>query len=104
MGFLRQDSIITNRDNPLTIGHDVWIGDRVTILGGCKSIGNGAVIAAGSVVTRDVAPYAVVAGAPARPIRRRLNDETIDLMEASRWWESDLAALITKPPVPGVLG
>lgn len=104
LGFLRQDSIITNWDNPLTIGHDVWIGDRVTILGGCKYIGNGAVIAAGSVVTRDVAPYAIVAGAPARPIRRRLNDETIDLMEASRWWESDLAALITKPPVPGVLG
>ena len=70
----------------LTIGHDVWIGRDVKILSKVTTIGNGAVIGAGSVVTRDVEPYAVVAGVPARTIRRRFDDETIALLEDSRWW------------------
>lgn len=104
LGYLSRDAIMLPRDNPLTIGHDVWVGDRVTILGGCKSIGNGAVIAAGAVVTRDVAPYAVVGGVPARLIRRRLDDSTIATLEASRWWERDIASLIADPPLAGILG
>lgn len=64
-------------EQPVYIGNDVWIGDRVTILAGVH-VGNGAVIAAGAVVTKDVPPYAVVGGVPARVLRFRgeQNEET----------------------------
>lgn len=104
LGLLLHDTIPDNRDNPLTIGADVWIGDRVTILAGCRSIGNGAVIAAGAVVTRDVAPYTVVAGVPARPLRQRFDAARIAEIEASRWWERDPASLIQRPPFTGIVG
>ena len=70
----------------LTVGHDVWIGRDVKILSKVTTIGNGAVIGAGSVVTGNVEPYAVVVGVPARTIRRRFDGETIALLEDSRWW------------------
>jgi len=100
--LLKQDTIPKERDNPLQIGHDVWIGDRVTILSGCQSIGNGAVIAAGAVVTRDVPAYAMVGGVPAKLIRMRFDATRIAELEASQWWEMDIAALITSPPVTGM--
>ena len=56
----------------LTIGNDVWIGDSVMILNKCKHIGDGAILGAGAVVTKDVPPYAIVAGNPARIIKYRL--------------------------------
>ena len=62
------------------IGSDVWIGARSTIFRGIK-IGNGAIIAAGSVVTKDVEPYWIVGGVPARPIRKRFNDDEIEIHE-----------------------
>ncbi len=104
LGLLTHDSIRQNRDNPLTIGHDVWIADRVTILPGCRSIGNGAVIGAGAVVSRDVLPYAVVAGTPARQIRMRFGPDRIAAIEASRWWEREIADLIRTPPIAAVFG
>ena len=104
LGLLQRDTIGLTRDNPLTIGHDVWIGDRVTILSGCKTIGNGAVIAAGAVVTRDVAPYTIVGGVPARPMRQRFDTTMIAALEASHWWDRDIASLIADPPFPGILG
>jgi acetyltransferase-like isoleucine patch superfamily enzyme len=58
------------------IGNDVWIGRRVIIMSGIK-IGNGAVIAAGSIVTKDVSPYSIVGGNPAQMIRKRFNDDII---------------------------
>lgn len=70
----------------LTVGHDVWIGRDVKILSKVTTIGNGAVIGAGSVVTGNVEPYTVVAGVPARTIRRRFDDKIIALLESSRWW------------------
>jgi acetyltransferase-like isoleucine patch superfamily enzyme len=97
LGLLANDSIASVADNPLEIGNDVWIGDRVTILGGCGTIGNGAVIGAGAVVTRDVAPYSIVGGVPARLIRMRFDPERIAALEASRWWERDIAELIADP-------
>ena len=94
VGFLDRDTIEENADNPLEIGNDVWIGGRVVILPGCRRIGNGAVLAAGAVVARDVAPYTVVGGVPARPLKTRFDDETIAAIERSRWWERPIDALI----------
>ena len=71
------------------IGHDVWVGSRATIMNNV-TIGNGAIVAAGAVVTKDVPPYAIVGGVPARIIRYRLPPETINAIEATRWWEYDL--------------
>jgi chloramphenicol O-acetyltransferase type B len=68
------------------IGSDVWIGTKAMILPGVK-IGHGAVIGARAVVTRDVRPYTVVGGVPARELRRRFTDEQIEGLLALRWWE-----------------
>jgi acetyltransferase-like isoleucine patch superfamily enzyme len=78
---------------PLIIEDDVWIGHHVMILPGCKRIGRGAVIGAGSVVTRDVDRYAVVAGNPARKLRDRFTPELVEAIETSHWWEIDLPEL-----------
>lgn len=80
-------------DTVLEIGDDVWIGHNAVILPGCKSIGRGAVVGAGAIVTRDVPAYTIVAGNPAKPIRSRFSPEMIAALEASRWWELDAAGL-----------
>lgn len=73
-------------DLPFTfIDHDVWIGQCALVKSGIK-IGIGAVVGMGSVVTKDVEPYAIVAGNPARLIRKRFDDRTIDKLLASEWW------------------
>lgn len=69
-----------------TIGNDVWIGHNVTVLSGI-SVGNGAVLAAGAVVTKDVAPYTIVAGVPARPVRRRFPEDIARRIELLAWWD-----------------
>ena len=71
---------------PITIGHDVWIGARAIILSGV-TVGNGAVIGAGAVVARDVQPYSVNVGAPARNIRARFDPAQIAALERIAWWE-----------------
>lgn len=68
------------------IGHDVWIGENVFIKAGIK-ISDGAIIGAHSVVTHDVPAYAVVAGAPARLLRYRFNEEVQRILQESKWWE-----------------
>lgn len=70
------------------IGHDVWIGHGATIKQGVK-IGTGACIGAGAVVTKDVAPYAIVGGVPANVIKYRFQKEIIDKLLKSKWWELD---------------
>lgn len=104
LGLLTKDTIPADRDNPLTIGNDVWIGDRVTILAGCRHIGNGAVLAAGAVITADVPAYAVMGGVPARLIKMRFDATRMAELETSQWWEQDIAALIKSPPVGDVFG
>ncbi len=74
------------RVSPVRIGHDVWIGHGALILPGV-CIGSGATIGAGAVVTKDVRPYSVVAGNPAREIRRRFDDEMVDALLAWKWWD-----------------
>ena len=68
------------------VGHDVWIGFRATLLAGV-TIGSGAVVAADAVVTRDVPPYAVVAGNPARVVRYRLPEPERERMLQLAWWD-----------------
>ena len=70
----------------LNIGHDTWIGHGAIVMPGL-TVGNGAVIGAGSVVTRDVEPWTIVAGNPARLIRRRFSPEVAEAMERIRWWD-----------------
>jgi acetyltransferase-like isoleucine patch superfamily enzyme len=70
------------------IGSDVWIGARVIIVGGVR-IGHGAVIAAGSVVTKDVPDYAVVGGVPAKQLRLRFEEDVCRRYLEERWWEND---------------
>ena len=74
------------------IGHDVWIGSGAQLIGGV-TIGNGAVIAAGAVVTKNVAPYAVVAGNPARELRKRFSEEDIAFLQEVQWWNQPEAWL-----------
>lgn len=68
------------------IGSDVWIGQRATIKAGVK-VGDGAVIGAGAVVTKDVEPYSIVGGVPARHIRYRFDESLRQALLESRWWE-----------------
>lgn len=70
----------------IIIGNDVWIGYEAVILAGVK-IGDGAIIGTRAVVTKDVPPYTVVGGVPAKPIRKRFKDETITELLRMRWWD-----------------
>ena len=72
----------------IVIGNDVWIGYEAVILSGV-TIGDGAIVGARAVVTKDVPPYTIVGGVPARSIRRRFGEETIKKLEALRWWDWD---------------
>ena len=70
------------------IGNDAWIGSYVRIMEGV-TIGDGAIVAAGALVTKDVPPYAIVAGVPARIIRYRFTEDQIDFLRQLKWWEKD---------------
>ena len=72
----------------IVIGSDVWIGYEAVILSGV-TIGDGAIIGTRAVVTKDVPPYTIVGGVPARPIRKRFDEKTIAALEALRWWDWD---------------
>jgi acetyltransferase-like isoleucine patch superfamily enzyme len=84
-GFVKKEK--DNKSDLTIVGHDVWIGKNAIILPNCKKIGNGAIIGAGAVVTHDVEPYSIVAGNPAKLIRKRFDDNEIELLEKSKWYE-----------------
>ena len=89
----REESLFDwRRENLVVVGHDVWIGHGATILPGV-TIGNGAAVGAGAVVTRDVEPYAIVAGVPAEPLKHRFSREIGQRMDALAWWDWGHAAL-----------
>ncbi|MFZ5753206.1 MAG: DapH/DapD/GlmU-related protein [Bacillota bacterium] len=73
-------------EQKVIIGHDVWLGHNAIIMPGVK-IGNGSVVGSGAVVTRDVAPYAIVAGVPAKVIRERFSPEIVHKMQKIQWWD-----------------
>ncbi len=72
----------------IVVGNDVWIGYEAVILSGV-TIGDGAIIGSRAVVTKDVAPYTIVGGVPAKPIRKRFDEETIAKLEQIQWWNRD---------------
>jgi phosphonate metabolism protein (transferase hexapeptide repeat family) len=74
------------RDRRVVMGHDVWVGHGAVVMSGVV-VGTGSVIGSGAVVTRDVEPFMVVAGVPARPIRERFDRETIDALQRVNWWD-----------------
>ena len=74
---------------PVIIGEKAWLCEQSTIMPGVK-IGNGAIIGANSVVTKDVPPYAIVGGVPAKVIRYRYDEETIRFLLDLKWWNKDV--------------
>lgn len=86
--------VATSWDNKggIVIGNDVWIGYEAVIMSGVQ-IGDGAIIGARAVVTKDVAPYTIVGGVPAKPIRKRFDGEIIRKLELLKWWDLPHEAL-----------
>ena len=84
------DSIAKAWDNhgDIVVGNDVWIGYEAIVLAGV-TIGDGAIIGSRAVVTKDVPPYTIVGGIPAKPIRKRFDDAVIERLETLRWWDWD---------------
>ena len=80
-----EDSKLRN-NKPIKIGNDVWIGANVVILPGV-TIGDGAVLAAGAIVNKNVEPYEIVGGVPAKPIKKRFTDDVIEKLLEIKWWE-----------------
>lgn len=89
-----------NSKGSIVVGNDVWIGHGALILSGV-AIGHGAVIGAGALVTKNVAPYAIVGGNPARLIKFRFDDSTIERLLRSQWWDRDDQTLQSLAPVAG---
>ena len=91
MGYVDRDKLYRPT---LNIGNDVWIGANAIILPSVNTIGNGAVIDAGAIMTKDVAPYTIVCGNPAKLVKKRFNDRQIEYLEQSRWWEKSMDELV----------
>ncbi|HFP0218789.1 TPA: CatB-related O-acetyltransferase, partial [Escherichia coli] len=99
--FYRSDFDPTQGRKYPVIGHDVWIGENVTLAMGI-TIGNGAIIASNTTVTKDVPPYAVVAGCPGTIKKYRFDKDLIDKITESEWWDYDVisfAGLDYKDPI-----
>ena len=86
------DTIVSGLKGDTIVGNDVWIGEKAVIMPGV-SIGDGAIVAAHAVVTGPVRPYEIVGGNPAKPIRRRFDDETVERLLAIAWWDWPLETI-----------
>tara|TARA_B100001057_G_scaffold186294_1_gene187087 strand:- start:8892 stop:9476 length:585 start_codon:yes stop_codon:yes gene_type:complete len=93
MGFVSKDKL---ERKEIYIGHDVWIGANAIILPSVNKIGNGAIIGAGTVVTKDVPEYSIVVGNPQRIIKKRFSKEVIKKLEKSQWWKLEKKELFEK--------
>lgn len=83
------------KDHRCMIGHDVWIGHGTTVIAG-KKIGTGAVVGSGAVVTKDIPPYAVAVGVPARVVKFRFPPAVVEQLMAIGWWDWDRATLVER--------
>ena len=83
---------------PVKIGNDCWIGVRVLLQGGV-TVGNGAIVLSGAVVTKDVPPYAIVGGVPAKVIKYRYDEETIAFLQRTAWWDRPVEWLRENNPL-----
>ena len=88
-GSFVKDEYFKEFGKNVSIQNDVWIGSGALLMDGV-TVGNGAIVGARSVVTKDVPPYAIVGGIPAKIIRYRFDEEEIDFLEKSQWWDKDL--------------
>jgi virginiamycin A acetyltransferase len=93
LGYASRDLLTRTR---LSIGNDVWMGHNSIVLSTCAEIGDGAVIGAGAVVNRNVPPYGIAVGNPARVVGFRFSRETIDKLIESQWWNKPLQDLVLK--------
>jgi len=91
LGYARKDLLTRTR---LSIGNDVWIGHNAIVISTCSEIGDGAVIGAGAVVNRNVPPYGIAVGNPARIVDFRFSKETIEKLITSKWWQKPLQDLL----------
>jgi acetyltransferase-like isoleucine patch superfamily enzyme len=89
-GYIDEEKIPINR---IVVGNDVWVGQNAIILPNVKKVGDGAVIGAGAVVTKDVPDFAVVVGNPAEVIKYRFHEKTIAKIRTSEWWNKDIEEL-----------
>ena len=80
------------------IGNDVWIGQNVTIMPGVH-IGDGAIIGTNSVVAKDIPPYAIAVGNPCRVVRKRFDDELINILLKLRWWDKSIEEIENLMPI-----
>ena len=80
------------KDNSVEIGHDVWIGHAAIILPGVK-VGTGSIIGSGAVVTKDIPPYSIAVGIPAKVVKKRFDDKTIEKIMRTEWWNWDRAKI-----------
>lgn len=80
-----EKNVVVSSSKKVVIGNDVWIGSHSIVLGGVL-IGDGAVIGAGAVVTKDVPPYAVVGGVPAKIIKYRFSEDVVNFLQEIKWW------------------
>lgn len=83
------------KDHRCSVGHDVWIGHGVTVIAG-KKIGTGAVVGSGAVVTKDIPPYAIAVGVPARVVKYRFPKDVTEQLQSIAWWDWDRATLVER--------
>lgn len=86
LGNVKEDTVLNSQ---LEIGNDVWIGQNVVVLPSCNKIGDGVVIGAGAIVTKDVPDYAIVTGVPAQVVKYRFSEQQINELKQIKWWNWD---------------
>ncbi len=95
LGRLAEDTVPSGR---LVIGNDVWLGADVIVVAGCRRIGDGAVVGAGAIVTKDIPDFCIAAGTPAKSIRQRFSHDIADGVRRSEWWERPVQDLMPHMP------
>lgn len=96
MKLIVDQTVLPKTNLPTTIENDVWIGNNAIIKDGVK-IANGCVIGSNAVVTHDTIPYGIYGGVPAKLIRKRFSDKTIDELQKLKWWDLDDEIIATLP-------